>query len=80
MRISSYLSGPDFVADNIVNQGPLALALVMFAEFQHDAQSGATMNEDAAQIEFAQVRDAIRRINPNAITPYIENLHHGYGF
>jgi len=52
----------------------------MFAEFQHDARSGASLSEDAAQREFAQVRDAIRKMNPNAITPYIEGLRHGYGF
>jgi RHS repeat-associated protein len=68
-----------FIANNTVAQGPLTTALVMFAEFQHDPQSGDAQGEAAAQVEFARVRDAIRAIDPNAITPYINGLQHGNG-
>lgn len=68
-----------FVANNTVAQGPLTTALVMFAEFQHDPQSDDVQSEAAAQVEFSRVRDAIRAIDPNVITPYINGLQHGNG-
>jgi RHS repeat-associated protein len=68
-----------FIANNTVAHGPLATALVMFAEFQHDPQSGDVQDEAAAQVELAHVRDAIRAIDTNVITPYINGLEHGKG-
>lgn len=68
-----------FIANNTVAHGALTTALVMFAEFQHDPQSGDVQNEFAAQAEFARLRDAIRALDPNAITPYINGLQHGNG-
>lgn len=68
-----------FIANNTVAHGALTTALVMFAEFQHDPQSGEIQDERAAQVEFVRVRDAIRAIDPNAITPYINGLQHGNG-
>ncbi|MEI7535350.1 MAG: RHS repeat-associated core domain-containing protein, partial [Verrucomicrobiae bacterium] len=68
-----------FIANNTVAHGALTTALVMFAEFQHDPQSGEVQDEAAAQAEFARLRDAIRAVDPNAITPYINGLQHGNG-
>jgi hypothetical protein len=59
------------------NDGGLAAALVTFAEFQHDAESGAVLGERDAQVEFEALRETIRRSNPSSITPYIESLRHG---
>jgi len=68
-----------FIANNTVAHGPLATALVMFAEFQHDPQSGTVQDENPAQVEFAADRQAIYAINPQAQTPYIDGLQHGNG-
>ena len=68
-----------FIANDTVAHGALATALVMFAEFQHAPQSGEVQGEGAAQEEFVRLREAIRGIDRNAITPYIEGLHHGNG-
>jgi RHS repeat-associated protein len=68
-----------FIANTTITHGALATALVMFAEFQHDPQSGEVQDEPTAQVEFVRVRDAIRAIDPNAITPYINALQHGNG-
>jgi len=68
-----------FVANSTLTQGSLATALVMFAEFQHDIQSGEIQNEVDAQTEFSGIRESIRQIDPSAITPYIDGLKHGAG-
>lgn len=68
-----------FIANSTVAHGALPTALVMFAEFQHDPQSGEIQDEPTAQREFARVRDAIRAIDPNVVTPYIDGLQHGNG-
>ena len=55
----------------------LAAALFVFGEFQHDALSNDQLGERAAQAEFEQVKEAIRNVNPGAITPYVDGLIHG---
>jgi RHS repeat-associated protein len=56
----------------------LYLALIVFGEWQHDVgKINYTASEQEAQRELREVREAIRRVAPNRITPAIEVLRHG---
>lgn len=59
-----------YISRSVFQEGDIAMALVIFAEFQHSEGLG----EQAAQNEFIQIRDALP---DNLRTPYINNLHHG---
>jgi len=70
-------NGTIFISQSTLDQGPLATALVMFGEFQHDTLSNEIQDEKKAQVEFSALREAIRKLDSNAITPYIDSLNHG---
>jgi hypothetical protein len=63
-----------YISQEAIDNGPLATALVIFAEFQHSKHDGGGLNEQQAEAEFIAVRESIEG---HRRTPYINRLSHG---
>ncbi len=64
-----------YISSRAVEEGSLATALAIFAEYQHSADGGK-MSEYDAQKELALLKDTDRFIDPSRITPFIKGLRH----
>ena len=62
-----------YIGQSALDTGdPIAIALTIFAEYQHNARGGG-LNEEDAMAEFIKVR---RELPDRVRTEYINRLHH----
>jgi hypothetical protein len=73
----AFLSGTLFVEDKAFEHGNFAVALTVFAEFQHDENAPDHFPSDGPEVqaEFGIVREAVP---PGETNEFIDNLGHGF--